>query len=101
MATIASLAVNFLARTAELRRGLDTARGQNRRFVRDTRRQFGGLAGTFTALRASFLGIFAGLGVGGALRLSDEFASIRNLLRASGFEGDELADALASCPAIS
>ena len=95
MATIASLAVNFLARTAELRRGLDTARGQNRRFVRDTRRQFGGLSGTFAALRASFVGIFAGVGVGGALRLSDEFASVRNLLRASGFEGDDLADSLA------
>ena len=95
MATIASLAVNFVARTAELRRGLDQATAQNRRFVNNARRQFGGLQSTFLNLRTAFAGVFAGFGVAGFTRLADEFIQINNLLRASGFEGEELADAFA------
>ena len=91
MATIASLNVNMTASTAQLRAGLDRATSQNRRFARTNSAVFSRLSGTLRTLQTTFLGLFAGAGVGGAARLADQFTQVNNLLGAAGISGEELA----------
>ena len=93
MATIASLVVNMTANSAGLIRDLDRATAANRRFARRNQGIFGGLAASLGSFRNILVGLAAGAGAGGLTRLSDTFTNINNLLRASGFEAQELADA--------
>ena len=93
MAIFASLAVNFVARTAELRAGLDRARALNEGFTRRVGRGFRNLTRTLTSFQAIAFGALGVFGGAGAARLADTFTQINNLLRASGFEGEQLGNA--------
>ena len=93
MAALAGVEVVLSADSARLNRALTAAEARTRRYSRRARSAYQSIGASIGRLNIALGALTALLGAGVFTRTADTFTNINNLLRSSGIEASDLADA--------